>query len=181
MSGRRRAAAVVGSLLVLGGPAWADDATFGVAHIEAVLLSLPETPAIDAELEAIAREDAERIRQTSKYREALLQSYHDAAAERSVDAKAQEGREAEIRRVEREIEDLQRAAERRLLERSAALRAPLVARVQKAVDEVAAERGYAYVLNVTGGELPNVLWVDPSIEITKDVAKKLGIPTGPPE
>ena len=79
----------------------------------------------------------------------------------------------ELQRLEAEIQKGVAEAENRLMKRRMDLLKPVQDKMQGAIDAVAKEGGYTYILNQA--VIPSILYGKESDNVTAAIAKKLGI------
>jgi len=82
-------------------------------------------------------------------------------------------REKELNDLNQRIQDFQQQAQVDYQKKSAELSKPLFDKAKKAIEQVAKENGFKYVLDTSTGV---VLYSDPTEDIMSLVVKKLGIP-----
>src|SRR5690606_21099188 len=84
----------------------------------------------------------------------------------------------QLRQLNSELEELQATSQQTIAEKQESLIRPLVEKVNKAVDEVAKENGYTYILNGDTGKVGNPVILysgSKETDITDLVLKKLGV------
>lgn len=86
-------------------------------------------------------------------------------------------KEKELNDLNQRIQDFQQQAQADYQRKSAELSRPVYEKAKKAIDQVAKENGYKYVLDTSTGI---VLYSEPSDDIIALVIKKLGIPAVTP-
>ena len=84
-----------------------------------------------------------------------------------------QSKEKEIVDLESRISAFQANAETEFEQKRAELLAPLLDKIQKAIDAVGKEKGFTYILDVATGT--TVFIGDGAVDVTKDVKGKLGI------
>ncbi|NGM65320.1 OmpH family outer membrane protein [Sphingobacterium sp. SGR-19] len=95
----------------------------------------------------------------------------------------------ELQNIEQRIQEVQRVAQEDLQKKQQELLTPIQTKVMNAINSVAKEKGYAYVLDTSAG---NVIYFQGGEDISMDVRAKLGIspdakpvtpavPTGQPQ
>src|SRR5690606_15648240 len=105
-----------------------------------------------------------------------LERYQNTGA--SMSQAQQETAENELRQLNSELEELQAKSQQTFAEKQERLIRPLVEKVNKAVDEVAKENGYTYILNgdtANVGSPVNIYYGSKAIETTDLVLKKIGV------
>lgn len=78
----------------------------------------------------------------------------------------------ELQNIEQRIQEVQRVAQEELGQKQQELLTPIQTKVMTAINAVAKEKGYAYVLDTSSG---NVLYFQGGEDIAMDVRTKLGI------
>lgn len=86
-------------------------------------------------------------------------------------------KEKELNDLNQRIQDFQQQAQSDYQRKSAELSRPVYEKAKKAIDQVAKENGYKYVLDTSTGI---VLFSEPTDDIISLVIKKLGIPAAAP-
>ncbi len=84
----------------------------------------------------------------------------------------------EVQDLEARIKSFNQGAQEELSKRQDELYTPILNRVEQAIDDVAKEKGYRYVLEESAGV---ILYSEESDNIMPLVRKKLGLPELPPE
>lgn len=78
----------------------------------------------------------------------------------------------ELQSMEQRIQEVQRVAQEELQKKQQELLTPIQTKVMTAINSVAKDKGYAYVLDTSAG---NVLFFEGGEDISMDVRSKLGI------
>lgn len=86
-----------------------------------------------------------------------------------------ETREKELNDLNQRIQDFQASAQQDLQKKNDELTKPIFDKAKKAIETVAKENGYKYVLDTSAG---NVLYSEPGDDILPIVMKKMGITPG---
>jgi len=86
-------------------------------------------------------------------------------------------KEKELQDLKGQIEAFQKNAESSLQEKQQKLMKPVLEKIQKAIDEVAAENGFTYILSSDGamGQVPIILYGPDNLNISDLVLKKMGV------
>ena len=93
----------------------------------------------------------------------------------AVDAEVQEIANS-MREMETRIQEVQRVAQEDIGKKQQELYAPIEQKVFTAINAVAKEKGYAYVLDISNGGIPYFGGGD---DLTADIKSKLGIAAAP--
>ena len=123
-----------------------------VAHIdsEQLLMAMPETAAMEAELKKVQQTYADEYNAQATALQAKLQKY-DAEAATQTDAKNEE-RRVEVEGLRQKIQKYAQTADQEIQKKRFDLLKPIVEKAQKAVSDVAAEKGIKYVLDSSPGK-----------------------------
>ena len=78
----------------------------------------------------------------------------------------------ELQNIEQRIQENQRIAQEEVGKKQQDLLAPIQQKVMNAINAVAKEKGYAYILDVSNG---SVIYFDGGEDVSADVKAKLGI------
>lgn len=148
-----------------------DSKKFGYVNSMEILTLMPEMKTVESDLEAYGKElDADYQVMVEEYKKKATE-YQKKEKEWS-DAVKQVKQE-EILEMEQRLQKTQQAFEEELLEKQQKLLAPLISKVEAAINEVAKEKGLSYVFDTSKGAL---LYADQQDDISKDVKEKLKIP-----
>lgn len=143
-----------------------------VAHIdsEQLLMAMPETKAMETELKKVQQTYADEYNAQATALQAKLQKY-DAEAPTQTDAKNEE-RRVEVEGLKQKIQKYAQTADQEIQKKRFDLLKPIVEKAQKAVSDVATEKGIKYVLDSSPGK---GLIVFEGEDLMPAVKAKLGI------
>ena len=143
-----------------------------VAHIdsEKLLMSMPETKAMETELKKVQQTYADEYNAQATALQAKLKKY-DAEAPTQTDVKNEE-RRLEVQNLQQKIQKYGQTAEQEIQKKRFDLLKPIVEKAQKAVQDVAREKGIKYVLDSSPGK---GLIVFEGEDLMPAVKAKLGI------
>jgi outer membrane protein len=147
----------------------------GYTNIEYILQNLPDSKDIQTKL------TTEKAQYDKLYQEKVAEfqknyeEYQKNAPSMSAVIKAD--KEKSLTNKQNEITELQQNAEAAISKKQQELIAPVMEKIQNAIDAVAKEAGYTYVLNSDAGygTTPVILVAPESDNITNLVFKKLGV------
>ena len=144
----------------------------GIAHIdsEQLLMAMPETKAMEDELKKVQQTYADEYNAQATALQAKLKKY-DAEAPTQTDAKNEE-RRVEVEGLKNKIQKYAQTADQEIQKKRFDLLKPIVEKAQKAVSDVAAEKGIKYVLDSSPGK---GLIVFEGEDLMPAVKAKLGI------
>jgi outer membrane protein len=145
---------------------------FGYTNSQAILMEMPDVKRADAKL-------ADLQKQLQKKGEQMLKAYQTKRADlqRRYDggeiSPAQANKELEaLGQEEQKLMKYEQDMMTQLGQKREELIKPILQKVQDAIDAVAKEKGYKYVIDSSTGVL---LYADPSNDITSSVKAKLGM------
>lgn len=143
-----------------------------VAHIdsEQLLMSMPETKAMETELKKVQQTYADEYNAQATALQAKLKKY-DAEAPTQTDVKNEE-RRVEVEGLKQKIQKYAQTADQEIQKKRFDLLKPIVEKAQKAVTDVAQEKGVKYVLDASPGK---GLIVFEGEDLMTAVKAKLGI------
>ncbi len=143
-----------------------------VAHIdsEQLLMAMPETKAMETELKKVQQTYADEYNGQATALQAKLQKY-DTEAPTQTDAKNEE-RRVEVEGLKQKIQKYAQTADQEIQKKRFDLLKPIVEKAQKAVSDVATEKGIKYVMDSSPGK---GLIVFDGEDLMPTVKTKLGI------
>jgi outer membrane protein len=162
-------------LLLLGFTAQAQTKV-GYTNVELILTYMPETKLIEKELETMEAKLGEQLQVKQKYYQTKMMEYMEAKEKKLITPEMDAIAVKELGRLEQEVQQGLQAAQEKLLMRRMAMLKPMQDKIQAAIDGVAKEGGYTYILNNTvGSGVPSILFGADGTDVTIAIAKKLGI------
>ncbi|MEO0040772.1 MAG: hypothetical protein RL329_220 [Bacteroidota bacterium] len=145
----------------------------GYMNANLVLADMTEMKAADSELGAMSsqlqKQDSLKVMDFQrKYQELAKKEQEGTLSPKQLQDESQrlEAEKAEITKFEQEMT-------KRLQDKRAQLYQPIYDRVNKAISEVAKEKGYAYVIDATAG---SILYADDANDLSVAVRAKMGLP-----
>jgi outer membrane protein len=123
-----------------------------VAHIdsEQLLMAMPETKAMETELKKVQQTYADEYNAQATALQAKLKKY-DAEAPTQTDVKNEE-RRVEVETLKQKIQKYAQTADQEIQKKRFDLLKPIVEKAQKAVSDVASEKGVKYVFDSSPGK-----------------------------
>jgi outer membrane protein len=123
-----------------------------VAHIdsEQLLMAMPETKAMENELKKVQQTYADEYNGQATALQAKLKKY-DAEAPTQTDDKNKERME-EVEGLKEKIQKYAQTADQEIQKKRFDLLKPIIEKAQKAVSDVAKEKGYTYVFDASPGK-----------------------------
>lgn len=142
----------------------------GYINSEELILSMPEAKKADADISAYAKTFQEQLTTMQKELETKYKAYEAGAktmSEAMLDVK-----QKELQDLQGRIQSTQQSAEEKVAAKRQELLKPITEKADKAIQDVAKEKGYTYILDASTGAL---VFATPTDNILKDVKNKLGI------
>lgn len=147
----------------------------GYTNVDYLIASVPDSKQIEAELKTYKEQlDKQMEIKVKEFRE-KYEAYEKGASMMTEVIRAD--KEKELQDLNGQIEAFQKNAEQSLQEKQQKLMKPVLEKIQKAIDAVADENDYTYILSSDGalGQVPIVLHGPDSLNISDLVLKKLGV------
>lgn len=157
-------------LFALNGAA---NAQIKIAHVNTneVMNAMPDKAKAEKKLETYYNELQEQLKTMYTEYQNKLQEYQNGAD--AMSNLVRQSKEKELADLEGRITAFQANAETDFENKRAELLAPLLEKIQNAINSVGKEKGYTYILDVATGT--TVYIGTDAIDVTKDVKAKMGI------
>ena len=146
----------------------------GYADWDYIFSQLPEYKQIDSELKTFGTQLENQLKSKYQDYETKLKAYQGMPATTPDAIKAD--KERELGALQESIQKFQQDAQTSLQTKQTSLMEPVFAKVGKAIEAVAVENGYSFIINpqlVGGGDI--LLYNDEKYNISTLVLKKLGV------
>lgn len=147
---------------------------FAYVDTEYILEKIPDYTAAQKQIEQLSTQYQSAIEAEAKKVDQLFKNYQ---AERGRLSEAQrQQREADIINKEQAVKDLQKSyfgQDGTVTKRSETLMQPIKDRVQRAIDAIAKEGGYAVIFDISAA--PGFIFTNPVYDLSNRVLEKLGI------
>lgn len=154
----------------------AQDGKIGYTQIEYVLSSMPETNLMNTQLNLLTNTLQERMRIKEQYLQMKYQEYQELMEKGQLPLVQQDERQREIRKLEADYQEFMADAEQQIQFKREELMEPILMKLQAAIDKVATDLGFKYILNQSdSGGVSTVLFAPKENDITKVLLKELGI------
>lgn len=149
----------------------------GYTNVEIILNYMPETKDIEKKIADLTKKIEEQLAIKQRYFQVEYQTYIDKEQRNAwKDEAEKKSFQEKLQRLQLEIENGLSAGEQQLLQERMKLLTPLQTKVQEAIDAVAKEGGFTYIINNSGGDgLPTILYGVDSYDVTLKIAAKLNI------
>lgn len=155
---------------LFGAAAFAQAPKFGYVNSQELLQVMPEITKAEADLKVFAKTYQDQLETMSKEFEKKVQEYQGGA--KTMTDAVKEVKEKELQDLQARIESTNQSAQQKVAQKKEDLYKPILEKADKAIKDVAKEKGYDYVFDASGGIL---LFAKESDNILTLVKTKLGI------
>ncbi len=160
-------------LLLVGSLSVASAQKLGYTNSAAILIEMPETKQADSQLQAFQKQlEAKGQQMTSELQEGYAKYQQDMEAG-VLSAVQQKQREQDLAQKEQALQKFQQEAYQKLAQKREELYGPILEKLQKAIDAVGKEHGYAFIFDVSS--LNFILFAEESDDVTDLIKAKLGL------
>ncbi|GAB3950137.1 OmpH family outer membrane protein [Spirosoma harenae] len=167
---------LVGALFFFGINVQAQSLKVGFTRIDYIVSQTPEAKEVTNQLTIQQTQAENELKRMQKEIQDKYAAYQSGAAQMT-DA-IRKARETEIQSLQTRIQEFSRTAEESLQTKYTQLMKPILTKVQQAIDAVASENGYSYILSANANGPSQILYGAEELNITDLVLKKLGITPG---
>lgn len=143
---------------------------FGYINSAELLQAMPEIKKANADAEAYAKTFQEQLQTMGKEYETKVQAYQ--ASEKTMSDAVKEVKVKEIQDLQARIEGFNQSAQEKVGKKKEELYKPILEKADKAIKDVAKEKGFDYVFDTSSNVL---LYAKESDDILPLVKTKLGI------
>ena len=143
---------------------------FGHINSAELLKIMPEVPKAETDIQAYAKTFQDQLETMGKDYEKKVQEYR--ATEKTMTEAMKEVKAKEIQDLEGRIQSTNQSAQEKVENKRQDLLKPIIDKAEKAIKDVATEKGYDYVFDSSTGSL---LHAKPADDIMPFVKAKLGI------
>lgn len=165
-------------VLVAGVTLVAEAQKVGWTNVELILAYMPETEAMEKKLKTFEEKALEQLEIKQKYYQQKLLEYMEAKNAGQLSTELDNRAQQELAKLQAEIQDGAQKAENALIQQRVSMLEPIQTKMQDAINAVAKEGGYDYILNnAMGSGIPSILFGEESEDVTEKIANKLGIDT----
>src|SRR5687768_7292647 len=149
----------------------------GYADVDYIFSQMPEAKQIDTELKSTQSQLKNQIDSKTQEFQKKLADYQQNL-NTMLDA-VRQNTERELTMLQENLQKLQQDAQTTIENKRNQLMEPVYGRVGKAIEDVAKENGYTFVLNQQIGGLDVILYGDENNDVSDLVLKKLGVTPKP--
>lgn len=145
----------------------------GFARIDYIVSQMPESKQVESQLSVQQTQAETELKRLQKEFDEKYASYQKAGAQLSETVR--KDRETELQSLQTRIQEFSRSAQESLQKKYAQLMSPVLSKVQQAIDSVAKQNGYRFILNAPSSGSSVILYSSEENNITDLVIKRLGI------
>lgn len=147
----------------------------GFTRIETIIARMPESKQAESQLTIQQTQAENEIKRLQKEFDEKYAAYQKTGAQ--LTEAVRKDKETELQNLQTRLQEFSRSAQESLQTKYKQLMAPILSKVQQAIDTVAKQTGYHYILNVSGTNSA-ILYAAEENNITELVLKRLGIAPG---
>jgi outer membrane protein len=145
---------------------------FGYVNSQELITELPAVKEANAEIETLKTQMQKKGQNMVAALENKVKTLQAQEAQGQLSRVQIETESAALQAEQQKIAEFEQTSQQQIYKKSEELLAPIQAKIQTAIDEVAAEQGYTYIFDASLGIL---LYADPANDITPLVKTKLGM------
>ncbi|MFD2571920.1 OmpH family outer membrane protein [Spirosoma soli] len=149
----------------------------GFARIDYIVSQMPESKQVESQLSGQQSQAETELKRLQKELEEKYASYQKTGTQLSETVR--KDRETELQNLQTRIQEFSRSAQESLQKKYTQLMSPVLSKVQQAIDSVAKQNGYRFILNAPSSGSSDVLYASEENNITSLVIKRLGITPAP--
>ena len=145
----------------------------GYADVEYILSQMPEIKQMDAELQTLQTQLKKQYDTKVAEFQKKLQEYQQFGA--TVPDAVKQNSERELQQLQQNIQKFEQDSQGDLQRKQAQLLEPVQLKIGKAIEEMAKENSFSFVLSSQVGGVDVILFGDEKLDVSDLVLKKMGI------
>lgn len=145
---------------------------FGYINSQELIQAIPEVKEANANIETYRNQLLKKGEEMIKSLQTKYQGLQAKQASGEIAPKQLEVEAQTLKQEELKIAEFDQKSQQQIFEKSESLLAPIREKVQKAIDDVAAENGFEYIFDYSVGFL---IYADESLNVSDKVKAKLGV------
>lgn len=145
----------------------------GFARIDYIVSQMPESKQVESQLSVQQTQAETELKRLQKEFDEKYASYQKTGAQLSETVR--KDRETELQNLQTRVQEFSRSAQESLQKKYTQLMSPVLSKVQQAIDSVAKQNGYRFILNAPSKGSSDILYASEENNITGLVIKRLGI------
>ena len=156
--------------LMIGTASFAQAQKFGYVNSQELLAAMPEITKAGTDLEVYSKQYRDQLEAMDKEAQKKVQEYQ--AGEKTMTDAVKTVKQKELQDLQTRIESYQQTSQEKVTKKREELYKPILEKADKAIKDVAKEKGYAYVFDTGNGA---ILYANEGDNILPLVKTKLGI------
>ncbi|GAB4029385.1 OmpH/Skp family outer membrane protein [Spirosoma gilvum] len=165
---------LVSLFFLIGLTAQAQSLKVGFTRIDYIVTQSPEAKEVTNQLNIQQTQAENELKRMQTELQTKYSAYQSGAAQMT--DVIRKDRETELQTLQTRIQQFSQTAQESLQAKYGQLMKPILTKIQQAIDTVALQNGYHYIINATSNS--NVLYAAEELNITDLVLKKMGITPG---
>lgn len=163
--------------LFMYGAAQAQEFKLAYTYIDFIVYNMPEMEGIRSEVKTFEEQLGSQAAAKQSTLQAKIGEFQQMTQQPNASPTALQERERELQKMQQDYQTWTTQAQQSLAAKEATLMNPVFTKVQTAIEEVRKELGFSMVLNMrTSSNDGIVLASDESLDISKQIFAKLGVP-----
>ncbi len=147
---------------------------YGYMNFDAIVSMMPEMKSVQTTLETTQKQYQDRGQKMIEELQAEFQAAQTKMAQGTLSPKQQEEEQKRLEAKQGEIQKYEQEMVMAMQKKEFELLGPVREKMKTAIDAVAAEGGYTFIFNYPTAA-NTILFADTAADLTKEVAKKLGV------
>lgn len=153
-----------------------NETKIGYVYVELVLNQMPETKEMNSKLDEMSKQKSEQLLKKTRLLNKKIDDMNSKERSGELTESGRAVSQKEIDELKVQIETQARTDEEELFQIRMKMLTPVAQKLEAAMDEVANEKGYKYVINSSDGTGNSIVVVAPEADdLTSSVMNKLGI------
>lgn len=156
--------------LIMSTASFAQAQKFGYVNSQELLSVMPEITKAETDLKAFAKSYQDQLETMGKEFEKKGTEYQ--TTEKTMSDAVKTVKQKELQDLQGRIESYQQSAQEKIAKKKEEIYKPILEKADKAIKDIAKEKGYSYVFDASGG---SILYANEADNILPQVKTKLGI------
>jgi outer membrane protein len=145
----------------------------GYADVEYIFSQMPESKQIDSELQVLSAQLKKQYDTRLAEFQKKYQEYQQFGA--TVPDAVKQNSERELQQLNQNLQKLEQDSQTDLQKKQVTLMEPVYAKVGKAIEDVAKENAFSFIINQQIQGLDVILFADEKLNVSDMVLKKMGV------
>lgn len=147
----------------------------GYADVEYIFSQMPEAKTIEKDLELLRTQLKKQYDGKVAEFEKKYKDYNDNINNTNIPQAVKDNSARELQQLQQNIQKLEQDSQTEMQKRNATLLGPIQEKVGKAIEDVAKENGYSFIINNQISGLDVILYGDEKLDVSDLVLKKMGV------